>query len=124
MPFLSLPYRTVSTICAALFGALTLALLGAPGVIHVIFGLAPSASADVMSGRAGMLFLGLTLVTALTRTHAPNPTRQALVTALIAMLLGLALIGFVHWIQGAVGFGIWLAILTELALALLLARAR
>ena len=71
-----------------------------------------------MARRAAMLFLGVAVVTFLSRETPPSQLRANLCLGLAIMMAGLAAVGVFEFIRGAVGLGIWLAIVTEISFAL------
>ncbi|WP_424966486.1 hypothetical protein [Dinoroseobacter sp. S375] len=119
-----LSYRLAARITGGVFAMLCVTLILVPEVILWLFDLAGAASAEVLAKRAGILFLGLTLVLLLTQAHGPNPTRKAVQQAVAVMLCAMAVLGAAEWLQDGVGPGIWLAILAEILLAGVLAVAR
>ncbi|MGC1494613.1 MAG: hypothetical protein WA790_02305 [Sulfitobacter sp.] len=102
---------TASIIAAALF----LCLLLVPGLIHWLFAIPSDPATDFMSRRAGVLFLGLSIITFQAR-HAPqNPLRRGISLGIATLMGGLALLGTFEFFRGQTGIGIWLAIVTEAA---------
>ena len=71
-----------------------------------------------MARRAAMLFLGVAVVTFLSRETPPSQLRANLCLGLAIMMAGLTAVGVFEFIRGAVGLGIWLAIVTEISFAL------
>lgn len=119
-----MPYKTVSLMCAALFAAHALALFLVPGLIYALFSLPAAPTANILSRRTALLFLGLASLALLTAGHPDSPTRRAIAAAFILTFATLAILGLAEWLRGVVGPGIFVAILGEIALAVLLARAR
>ncbi|MEW7007529.1 MULTISPECIES: hypothetical protein [unclassified Lentilitoribacter] len=112
---MKLSYSLVSILAAGLCFILFLSLLLVPDFIYWVFGIIGNDNADLMSRRAGMLFLGLAFITFQSRNTAASNLRKTLCLGLAIMMAGLAMMGIFEYIRGAVGLGIWLAILTEIA---------
>lgn len=115
---MTISYSLVSKLASALCFILFVSLLLAPGLIYWIFGLIGNEVSDLVARRAAMLFLGVAVVTFLARETPPSPLRANLCLGLAAMMAGLAGVGLFEFVRGAVGIGIWLAIVTEISFAL------
>ncbi|UWR63035.1 hypothetical protein K4L02_09620 [Phaeobacter inhibens] len=90
----------------------------------MIFELNRVVSADVLARRAGILFAGFAYLVISTAAHPRNATKDRINEAVSLLFLGLAILGAVEWMHGRVGFGVWIAISTEIVLAGLLVTAR
>lgn len=115
---MTLSYSFISKLASALCFILFLSLLLVPGLIYWIFGLIGNEVSDLMARRAAMSFLGVAVVTYLSRETPPSQLRANLCLGLAIMMAGLAAVGVFEFIRGAVGIGIWLAIVTEIGFAL------
>lgn len=111
-------FRTVSTATACIFTALALTLIFVPGLIYWLFSIAPDTTADVIAKRAAMLFLGLSTLAFLSRSAKQHETRKIAAISISVALLGLALLGLLEFFRGTVGPGIFIAVLTEIAISL------
>ncbi len=115
-------YRNLSTATAGLSLALFGCLLFAPGLIFLLFGMPGGESAEIMSRRASMLFLGFAIICWLARNAEDSVLRQALSAGLSAAMLGLAGTGLFELVRGAVGPGVLLAVAAEVAIGSIYAR--
>lgn len=111
---MKISYPLISVFAGALCLVLSVNLLLAPNFIYWIFGIVGNENADLMSRRASMLFLGLAFITFQSRNAAASELRKILCMGLGIMMAGLAAMGIFEYMRGAVGLGIWLAILTEI----------
>ncbi len=100
--------------------ALTLCLLlfFAPEMIFTLFQVQGNESAFFISRRAGMLFLGIAIFSWLGRNASNSDSRQAICVGMSISMLALAILGVFEFTRNFVGIGIFLAIITELALAI------
>lgn len=81
-------------------------LLLVPGLIHWLFHLDSPSGTDVMSRRAAMLFLGLSVLVFRTRNAPPSPLRASVSLALGITMAGMLGLGIFDLTRGAVGWGI------------------
>ncbi|WP_420860910.1 hypothetical protein [Algirhabdus cladophorae] len=106
-------FQNISTIIALVFFTLCLTLIFAPDVLYWLFQIDQEPSADFLAKRAGMLFLGLSVICFLAR-KTTNPEVISFVCAGVSTaMLGLAVLGIYELIYGIAGYGILVAILTE-----------
>lgn len=110
-------FELLNRICFAILAALALTLLVAPGIIHWLFAIDSGAGADTMSRRAALLFAGLAVMVFLAGDTTSLEVQHIVSAAVLVTMSGLAVLGLVEWLRGAVGFGIWLAIIVELFFA-------
>lgn len=115
---MTLSYSLVSKLASALCFILFATLLLVPGLIYWIFELVGNDVSDLMAKRAAMLFLGIAVLIFLSRNASPSQLRANLCFGLAVMMAGLAGVGLFEFFRGAVGIGIWLAIMTEISFAL------
>ena len=113
-----LPQPVVMTIATIVCASLMIVLLLFPGVIFWLFQLEPSASAQIISRRAAMLFAGFAVLSWLSRDLPPSDASRAIFLALGTAMSGLAALGCFEFIAGNVGPGIALAIAAEVAFAI------
>ena len=109
-------HRAASTLAASVSFCLFVCLLLSPNLIFVLFGIERTESAEIMSRRASMLFLGFSLICWLARAAENSSARQGIAAGLAAAMLGLAGIGLFEFVRGAVGPGVWLAIAGEVTI--------
>ncbi len=115
-------YHDLSITAFIITGVLFLCLLLAPGLIHWLFSIPSEPATDFMSRRAGVLFLGLSIITFQAR-HAPQTQlRRGISLGISVMMASLALLGTAEYFRGHTGIGIWLAIVTEAIFAVQYAR--
>jgi hypothetical protein len=67
----------------------------------------------LMARRMSALFLGISLLLWLARDAENSPLRRSVCAALSASMAALGLFGLWDFIQGSVGYGIWIAISAE-----------
>ena len=85
---------------------------------HIALLAAPEdVSGRIMGARSAALYGALALLLFLFAGHDELRVRRAISLVGIVAFGGLALIGLTHILQGAVGAGVWLAILAETATA-------
>ncbi len=107
-------FHIVNRYASAILAALSLTLLIAPAIVHWLFQIDSGAATDIMSRRAAMLFAGLATITFLARDTDSTEVQRVVSAGITVTMAGLAVLGFVEWIRGAVGVGIFLAIAVEL----------
>jgi hypothetical protein len=115
-------YRNLSIATAALSLCLFVCLLLFPGAIFALFGLQGAESAEIMSRRASMLFLGFSVICWSARNAQDSTARQAVTAGLAASMLGLAGTGLYELGRGGVGLGVLPAMAAEVIIGSLYAR--
>jgi hypothetical protein len=111
-------YKTLSTVMAILASALFLFLLFAPEIIFTLFQAEGNESAFFISRRAAMLFLCIAVFSWFGRNSVHSDLRQGICLGMSISMLALAVLGVVEFTRGIVGVGIFLAVITEVALAI------
>lgn len=109
-----LTFRQVSILAAVVTFGLMAALLLVPGVLFWLFQIENNVSVEVFARRASMLFLFASAITYMFRDLAPGRHQRDIAIAVSMMMGGLAIVGFVEFLLGRVGPGIFLAIVTEI----------
>lgn len=114
-----MPYRSLSIAVSILFGALCITLIVLPELIYWMFQLQGNSLGDFLAKRAGVLFLGLSVLC----YHSRN-TRSAEIQRLVSLTIALtmaamAFMGALEFFKGVVGAGIFVAIIVELGIALM-----
>lgn len=112
---LDMSYKLVSTAMAGLCLILSIALTFFPNLIYWLFELVPNGLGDFLAKRAAVLFLGLSILSYLSRNAPPSELRSAIALAFFVTMGGLALVGLYEYLRGYAGPGIWLAMSTETA---------
>lgn len=115
-------YRNLSIATAGLSLYLFVCLLFFPGAIFALFGLQGAESAEIMSRRASMLFMGFSVICWSAHDVENSAARQAVSAGLAVAMLGLAGIGLFELGRGAVGPGVLPAIAAEVTIGSLYAR--
>ncbi len=64
-----------------------------------------------------MLFLGISVLSWLGRNASNSESRQAICLGLAISMMALALLGTVEFVRGYTGFGVLLAVTTEICLS-------
>lgn len=113
-----LTFRTLSTFTAALSVALALVWGLAPEWLLSIWQVEYSTATGLVARRNAMLFLALGVMLYMARQAPPCATRRALCNGMATGVFGLAVLGVGEWLSGNAGPGIFLAVITEVALGL------
>ena len=113
-----LDFRMLNVITAIITAVLFIVLLLVPEVILWLFAVPESASAEFISRRAAMLFIGISLLSWFSRAASHSDVRQAICIGLSTSMLLLAALGVFEFIRGYAGSGIILAVITELFLGM------
>jgi len=116
-------FRKLSDAVSVLFLVLAVCLVFVPDLIYWIFGLTPQSSTDVISRRAGMLFLGLLVFSFLSRSATDSLHRKAFLSGVAVLMAGLISVGIYEWLNATVGPGIWFAITVESIIFIFFAHA-
>ncbi|MEL7282751.1 MAG: hypothetical protein AAGK79_20540 [Pseudomonadota bacterium] len=111
-------------LCGSVFVILSLVLFFTPHIVPAVFDLESTVSTEIIAKRAGILFAGLAYLSFSTAVHPRSATKDRIDQAIVLLLLGLAILGAIEWMNGRVGLGVWMAIGTEILLASLLLTAR
>ena len=114
-------FRQLSMLAAVITFGLMAVLMLVPGVLFWLFQIESNASVEVFARRASMLFLFASAITFLFRDLAPGQHQRDIAIAVSMMMGGLAIVGFVEFLLGRVGPGIFLAIATEIGFIALFA---
>ncbi|WP_368187699.1 hypothetical protein [Aestuariibius sp. HNIBRBA575] len=107
-------YSRISVAATCVCWLLCLCLLTTPGLIYWLFQIPAHDSADFLAKRAAMLFLGLGVMTFLSRQSNNSETQRILSAGMMAGMSGLAMLGLFEYLRGMAGPGMWLAICAEL----------
>ncbi|MEN0068476.1 MAG: hypothetical protein AAGA48_40520 [Myxococcota bacterium] len=113
-----LGFKTLNLGLAVLSTILFGMLLVNPGQILDGFAVDQTASAEFISRRAAMLFLGIAVLAYGTRNVVATDARRAISAGFGVTMGALAALGTVEFVRGVAGPGIWPAIATEFAFAL------
>ena len=110
-------YQHISIATAFLCLGLFFTLLLFPDLIYWLFQVEESESSSFMLRRAAMLFLGLAVITWLSRLEGQSTARQAICLGLSVTMLALGLLGGAEYLRGAAGPGIGVAVVGEILIA-------
>lgn len=115
-------YKQASSSVALLFLVLFIVLIFWPDIVYWLFQVEGNETADFLAKRAGMLFLGLSILC----FHSRN-TVSGEVVDLVALCVGLAmatmaLLGVIELMRGNAGWGILVAVFIEVSIAALFYR--
>lgn len=108
-----LEQRPMCLLAAFVFSALSVVLLLVPQVIFWLFGMETDTSGVIISRRAAMLFAGLAFLAWTVRNAPQSAATQAIFYSFAITLAGLAALGCIEFMNGNVGPGIALAVVTE-----------
>ncbi len=115
-------FRTLC-IVSSVFCFGTFALLTTyPVILYTLLGLEGSASADVMSRRAAILFLAVGSILWLQRNLTDSSARSGLALGMCVFMLGFVVLGLVEYARGAVGGGIFGPVAIEAVMGILFLR--
>lgn len=118
----AISFRNAASIAALVFTALSLTLVAFTGVIYTLFSLPGNDLGDLLSKRAGALFLGLSILCFLSRGTSSSETKILVSASVGSSMFVMALLGIYELARGNVGLGILIAIAVELAIATIFAR--
>lgn len=90
-----------------------------PPVMYTLFGLDGVPSTDVMSRRAGVLFLSVGTILWLQRNLIAEEARAALARGMFVFMAGFVALGAVEFLRGTVGAGVFFPVFIEFVMALL-----
>lgn len=110
-------FRVLSLITSVIAIIIFISLLFVPAPIFMLFEIDGNESAYFISRRAAMLFLGIAVISYFSRNAQNTDTRQSILLGLTLSMFGLAILGVVEFVRGFAGVGIFLAVGTELFLA-------
>jgi len=110
-------YRVLNLITSVISIILFISLLFFPEPIFMLFEIYGNESAYFISRRAAMLFLGFAVIFYFSRNAKNTDTRQSILLGLTLSMFGLAILGVFEFMRGFAGVGIFLAVGTELFLA-------
>lgn len=110
-------FEVVATAAALVCGLLGALWLAVPQLPLALFQIDSGQGALLVGQRGGALFAGLAVVFAGARQAPPSAVRHALAKGFMVSCVLLAALGMVGFARGQSGYGIWLAIVTEIAFA-------
>ena len=112
-----LSFKTLNFITMGVSVILSIILLFFPKVIFLLFGIDGNESADFISRRASMFFIGYAIICYFSRNSKPSESRQSISLGIAFSMLGFAILGTFEFLRGFAGAGIFLAVSAELFLS-------
>ncbi len=112
-----LNYKTISIASTVLTAILFLSLLLVPDVIFWVFSIEAGDAAYFIARRASILFLGLAILSFMSRDAQHSALRQNIILAMCVLWALMALMGLFELARAYAGFGILLAIFAEIGFA-------
>lgn len=120
---MNLSFRVVAVVCACLCLALALAWVLAPQWLLFLWGVEYSGPTRLVAWRSAALFAGLGIMFFMVRHAPPSQARFAMVCGFAFACFALALLGIFELVSGHAGVGILSAVVVEVVLGLVLAKA-
>lgn len=112
-------YRHLTTTASILFGTLCVILIFFPQIVYWLFQIQGNDLGDFLAKRAGVLFLGLTILCFYSRNSHTFEVQSLVALTVSFAMGGMAMMGIFEFFQGVVGAGIFVAIVIETGIALL-----
>jgi hypothetical protein len=117
-----MPHRQVSTLAALLFLVLFATLVLLPEIVYWLFRLQENELGDFLSKRAGVLFLGLSILCFYSRNTKSIEVENTVALSVGTAMGAMALLGVYELVRGNAGLGILVAVIVELSIAALFSR--
>ena len=112
-------YRHLTLAASILFGVLCLTLIFLPQIVYWLFEIQGNDLGDFLAKRAGVLFLGLTVLCYCSRKSHTVEVQGLVLLAVGSAMGAMAFLGIFEFIRGTVGAGIFVAVVIEAAIAFL-----
>lgn len=117
-----MPFRQLSLIVSLISLTLCVALVLRPEIVYWVFGIQGNTLGNFLAKRAGVLFLGFSILCFLSRnTNSKELIRIVAVSIGVAMG-AMAMLGIYELARGTVGMGILAAVIVESIIAILFYR--
>jgi len=117
-------FRALAGMSATLCLLLSAVWMLAPEFVLALWRIDAPEPALIVARRGAALFLGLGVMLFLVRDARKSPERDAISAGMAIACATLAALGFYEWLLQRAGAGVWLAIVTELALVAAFVKAR
>jgi hypothetical protein len=114
-------FKLIAQLGALISALLFLTFAFLPVIPFTMLGVAMTPEGLLMARRMAALFLGIALILFLARGAGNSDLRRKVCAALSASMAALALFGLYDFVQGSVGYGIWIAVTVETFFAVTLA---
>jgi len=114
---MSLGFRTLAIIAAAICFALAAVWSFAPNLLLSLWGVQYTYPVGLVARRGAALFMGIGVMLFLARNAEPSVSRLALSQGLAVGCFALAVLGVMEFFTGHAGIGILSAVLVEVVLA-------
>lgn len=115
-------YKNICSFTAVLTATLCITLIAVPEVIYWLFSLQANDVASFLAKRAGVLFLGFSVLCFLSRSSSNDEVQRLVSASIVSAMVAMALLGIYELLRGNAGLGILIAILVEAAIAILFTR--
>jgi hypothetical protein len=106
-------FKLIAQLGALISALLFLTFAFLPVIPFTMLGVAMTPEGLLMARRMGALFLGIALILFLARDAENSDLRRRVCASLSASMAALALFGLYDFVNGGVGYGIWIAITVE-----------
>ncbi len=112
-------FRQLCLSVSTVFFILCLTLAVTPHIIYWLFDIDSNDLGDFLAKRAGVLFLGLSLLCFHARASTSDEVRSLVSFAVGSSMAAMAVLGVYEFSRATVGAGIWVAITAEATIAAL-----
>lgn len=112
-------FHSICSGVALLFLSLCVTLVALPEIVYWLFSLQGNDLGDFLAKRAGMLFLGLSVLCFLSRNSTNSEVKRIVAASIGAAMGAMALLGIYELVRGNAGLGILAAIFIEIAITAL-----
>jgi hypothetical protein len=106
-------FKLIAQLGALISALLFLTFAFLPVIPFTMLGVAMTPEGLLMARRMAALFLGIALILFLARDAENSDLRRRVCASLSASMAALALFGLYDFVNGGVGYGIWIAITVE-----------
>lgn len=118
----AISFQNVCSAVAAIFLALSVTLIALPDVVYWLFSLQGNDLGNFLTKRAGVLFLGLSILCFLARNSDNSEVRRIVSASVGTATCVMALLGIYELARGNAGAGILVAVFIEIVVAALFLR--
>ncbi len=115
-------YRHLCSAASLLFFILFATLIFLPEIVYWLFNIQGNELGDFLAKRAGVLFLGFSVLCFCSRNTTSKEVRHIVALSVGTAMGAMALLGIYELVRGNTGPGILVAVFIELAISILLFR--
>ncbi len=115
-------YRYLCIVFASLFFILCGTLIFLPGIVYWLFNIQGNALGDFLAKRAGILFLGFSILCFYSRNSQSKEVRQIVALSVGSAMGAMAVLGVYELFRGNAGPGILVAVVIEMTISILFFR--